>query len=172
MKIIGGLLAIALLFPAAAQAQQKASDPQHQMLAGLAGHWTVAQSLWLEGAKNAKIDTGAADFSMVLNGRHLRQTLHIADGTGFEGLGYIGYDTADGRFFTTWMDVNFPGLVVAYGGPDAAGKSYVFTGTMAPATPVREVMTLIDAGHMRYEYYESHAGKESLTVRLDYSRSK
>ncbi len=47
---------------------------------------------------------------------------------------------------------------------------------MAPLTPgadkvpVREVMTIQDTDHFRYEYYETQAGKEALTVRLDYTR--
>ena len=172
MKI--SALAVIMALLATPAAAQTTPDAQHAMLAGLAGHWSVKQSLWLGDAKTPKIDTGTADFAMVLNGRHLRQDLRINDGTAFEGLGYIGYDSGDGRFFTTWMDVNFPGLIVAHGGYDQAAKTYVFTGSMAgpggKATPVREVMTIADDDHMRYDYYETHDGHEALTVRLDYSR--
>ncbi|MBW8881933.1 MAG: DUF1579 family protein, partial [Asticcacaulis sp.] len=123
-------------------------DAQHGFLASLAGTWSVEQTLWINDAP--KVDHGAADFAMVLNQRHLRQNLRIDDGTGFEGLGYIGYD--NGRFFTTWMDVNFPGMVLAYGDCDA--KACVFTGKMGEI-PVREVLTISDANHFRYEFYET-----------------
>jgi hypothetical protein len=175
--IITGLLALALLLPAVSvRAQPAAVDAEHAMLKTLAGHWMVKQSLWLGDATTPKIDSGTADFVMVLKGRHLRQTLHIADGTDFEGLGYIGYDSGDEQFFSTWMDVNFPGLVVAYGGFDEGAKAYIFKGGMAPSTPdgqgvpVRETMTITDHNHMRYDYYETHGDKEALTVRLEYSR--
>ena len=152
---------------AAGLAAAPALDTEHQMLAGLSGHWVVKQSLWLDTSGKAKVDTGSADFGMVLKGRHLRQTLHIADGTGFEGLGYIGYDNATGQFFTTWMDVNFPGIVVAYGGKD--GDAYVLKGNMGQV-PVREVLKIVDHDHVDYRFYETHDGKEALVVELEYSR--
>ena len=123
--------------------------------------------MWLDTSGKAKVDTGSADFGMVLKGRHLRQTLYIADGTGFEGLGYIGYDNATGQFFTTWMDVNFPGIVVAYGGKD--GDAYVLKGNMGQV-PVREVLKIVDHDHVDYRFYETHDGKEALVVELEYSR--
>lgn len=159
------MIAAALI--AAAVAAAPAPDAQHRMLAGLSGTWTVKQSLWLDAAKPPKVDTGAADFAMVLNGRHLKQTLRIADGTGFEGLGYIGYDNASGQFFSTWMDVNFPGIVVAWGGQD--GNAYVLRGTMG-TVPVREVLTITDGDHVDYRFYETHEGKEALVVELEYTR--
>ena len=143
-----------------------ATDAQHSFLAGMAGTWSVEQTLWLDGAP--RVDHGTAEFAMVLNQRHLRQSLKIDDGTGFEGLGYVGYD--DGRFFTTWMDVNFPGMVLAYGDCDQAMKTCVFTGHMGDV-PVREVLTVGDANHIRYEFYETRSGKESLGVQLDYIRN-
>ncbi len=158
---------IAAVMLAAGLAATPAPDAQHQMLAGLSGTWSVKQSLWLDASGKAKVDSGTADFAMVLKGRHLKQTLHIADGTGFEGLGYIGYDTASGQFFSTWMDVNFPGIVVAWGGKD--GDAYVLKGNMG-AVPVREVLTIVDNRHVDYRFYETHDGKEALVVELEYSR--
>jgi hypothetical protein len=158
---------IAAVVLAAGVAAAPALDAQHQMLADLSGHWTVKQSLWLDASGKARVDMGSADFAMVLKGRHLKQTLHIADGTGFEGLGYIGYDNATGQFSTTWMDVNFPGIVVAYGAKD--GDDYVLKGSMG-AVPVREVLKIVDHDHIDYRFYETHDGKEALVVELEYSR--
>jgi hypothetical protein len=171
MKRMMMWLAVATLIPVVATAETP--DPQHRMLEGLSGHWHVSQSLWLDGATTPKIDAGTADFAMVLRGRHLRQTLRIDDGTGFEGLGYIGYDGGgDGSFFSTWMDVNFPGMVVAKGSCDLAMGRCTFSGEMAgqPAIPVRETLTITGPDQMRYEFYETRGGAETLAVRLDYTR--
>lgn len=176
MKIAVVTFALILACPLVAHAQQTATpDAEHQNLAELAGAWNVQQSLWLDGTTSPTVDSGHADFKVVLH-RQLQQSLHIDDGTDFEGLGYIGYDNASGQVFSTWMDVNFPGMVVAYGDFDAATGTYSLRGSMSSSTPgatvpVREVMTIQDPNHFRYEYYETHDGKEALTVRLDYARA-
>lgn len=167
------ILPIAALMLAPARAQT-AADPEHAALARLAGEYSVRQSFWTEPGAAPKIDQGSASFAVVL-GRQLRQTLRIPDpAKPFEGLGYIGYDNATGRYFSTWMDVNFPGLIVAEGGRDASG-TYEFRGSTAvgggkPAIVVREVLRVADADHFTYEYFEPRDGKEMLTVRLEYSR--
>ncbi|WP_116091670.1 DUF1579 family protein [Sphingomonas crusticola] len=172
--LLAGLLAILSTLPARAAPSAVPLDSQHLLLTGLSGPWSVRQSFWAAPGAAPKVDQGKAEFAMVLRQQHLRQKLHIADGTDFEGLGYIGYDTASARFFTIWMDVNFPGMVVAHGGYDAAAKAYIFRGTMAAAgggaIPVREVMRLTDRDHFTYEYFETHDGREALTVRLEYTR--
>lgn len=165
-------LVSALALPAAAQ------DRQHQWLARAAGDWSVTQSFWTAPDQAPKIDKGQARFDMVLNQRHLRQTLRIDDARKFEGLGYIGYDDATGRFFSTWMDVNFSGLVLANGALDANDASLVLKGQVPSSegpgqtAPIREVLTIVDADHMRYEFFETHKGAEFLAVRLDYARTR
>jgi hypothetical protein len=152
-------------------------DAEHAALANLAGHWSVKQTLWATPGGPPAIDHGDADFSMVLDGRHLRQDLRIATkDKPFEGLGYIGYDTAAKRFFSTWMDVNFTGFIVAEGDYDAAAKRYVFKGTVPnsarPGTTMalREVMSIQDPDHFSYDYFETQDGKEAQAVRLEYTR--
>jgi hypothetical protein len=174
------LMAATIMVPVAVTARPASPatpiDPHHRELASLAGTWSVRQSFWSKADAAPKIDRGTAEFAMILNRQHLRQTLRIDDGTHFEGLGYIGYDNGAGEFFSTWMDVNFPGMVVARGRFDAGTRTYIFRGSMAAPTPggseipVREVMTMIDRDHFTYEYFEAHGGPEMLTVRLEYSR--
>jgi len=177
-SMLATLLAALSLVAALASAQQPratAPDAEHQLLHSVAGQWNVTQSLWLTPGKPPKVDQGKASLDMVLNGRHLRQNLQIADGTGFEGLGYFGYDSTTRQFFSTWMDVNFPGLVVAYGSFDPTAKAVTLRGRMpaaqgGDAVLVREVLTLTDPDHLRYEFFETHKGIEALAVRLDYTR--
>jgi hypothetical protein len=38
--------------------------------------------------------------------------------------------------------------------------------------PVREVLTIIDADHFRYEFFETHGGTEAIGVRLEYARRR
>jgi hypothetical protein len=81
-----------------------------------------------------------------------------------------------GEYYTSWMDVGFPGMVVAQGQFDPAARTYTFKGTMADGhtvgkrIPLREVMRMVDDDHFVYEYYEDHGTGDVLTVRLEYAR--
>lgn len=149
-------------------------DPPHAQLASLAGHWAVRQSMWMDPKSAPVVDHGSAIYAMVLGGRHLRQQLRIASSKPFEGLGYIGYDDAAGKYYSSWMDTNFSGIILAHGSYDAASRTYSFTGEMAGKdggpVPVREVMRIADNDHFTYEYYETRNGAEALAVRLQYTR--
>ena len=152
-------------------------DAEHATLARLAGHWSVKQTLWTAPGQPPAIDQGDADFTMVLDGRHLRQDLHIAaKDKPFEGLGYIGYDTAAKAYFSTWMDVNFTGFIVAKGDYDAAARRYTFRGQVPDSAhpgatiALREVMSVRDDDHFTYAYFETHDGQEAQAVQLEYTR--
>ena len=153
--------------------------PQLRQLDGLAGHWTVRQSMWSNPAKPPTVDNGSAIFTAVLGGRHLRQDLRVdSAGKTFKGLGYIGYDNTTGKYDSLWMDVNFTGMIMAHGDYDAVKQTYIFTGAVPdPAqggtmSPLREVMQVRDADHFVYEYYERHGGREALIIRLQYTRAR
>ena len=174
-RLFGLTLAVAVGLIAPLAQAAVPDDPQHQMLAELAGHWDVHQQLWMSQGKPPQVDEGTAELTTVL-GHHLQQRLTIPGKSPFEGLGYLGFDSATGSYFTSWMDVNFPGLIVARGEADTSGKLITLRGTMSdsadPQTPVpvRELVHLIDRNHFSYEYFETRDGKESLTVRLAYTR--
>ncbi|MDO1527860.1 DUF1579 family protein [Fulvimonas sp. R45] len=147
-----------------------------QRLDWLAGRWNVRQSFWTDPARAPAVDTGTAVFTRVLEGRHLRQEVWIDSAKPFHGLGYLGYDAAAHRYDSLWMDVNFGGVVIAHGDCDPAGRACTFLGAVPGAhgsgVPVREVLQVADADHFSYAYYERHAGREVLTVKLDYARVK
>lgn len=149
-------------------------DAQHAQLAGLAGDWTVRQSMWTDPTSAPVIDHGSASYAMVLGGRHLRQRLRIASSKAFEGLGYLGYDDATGKYYSSWMDTNFSGVILAHGSYDVANRTYSFSGEMASKdggpVPVREVMRIDDHDHFVYEFYETRKGREALAIRLQYTR--
>lgn len=159
---------------APASSVTKAGNAPAQRLDWLVGNWSVHQSFWTDTSKAPTIDTGSAVFSSVLSGRHLRQELRIDSAKPFHGLGYLGYDAGASRYDSLWMDVNFGGVVVAHGNCTAEGRACTFLGEMSGAhgasVPVREELQAKDANHFSYAYYESHAGKEVLTVKLDYTR--
>lgn len=151
-------------------------DQEHSRLAAMAGHWDVKQTIWPSKADAPLVDHGHARFSVILDGRHLQQDLHIDSAKPFDGLGYFGYDNATGKYFSTWMDINFPGMILADGQFDAKSNTYTFIGSMADADtkggriPLREVLRVVDADHFVYEIYEDHGKGEALAVKLEYAR--
>lgn len=154
-----------------------APGAEHRRLDALAGRWNVTESTWTDPGRSPSVEHGVATFTAILGGRHLRQELWIGSkDKPFEGVGYLGYDSATGKYDSLWMDVNFTGTILAHGDYDPASRSYTFVGAMAdPAqrggsVPLREVMHVQDANHFSYEYYERHGGREALAVRLDYAR--
>ncbi|TCS11994.1 DUF1579 family protein [Caulobacter sp. BK020] len=171
------VIVAAAMLGVASGARTEPLGAEHAALARFAGHWRVRQSYWTSPDKPPVVDQGEADLAMVLGGRHLRQELRIAaKDKPFQGLGYIGYDTAARTFFSTWMDVNFTGLIVAKGGYDAAAGRYTFLGETpdfdhpGKSIPLREVLTRVDEDHFTYAYYETRDGREAQAVRLDYTR--
>lgn len=169
---------------AAADTQQPAQAPpanaaaavgeQHRRLAALAGQWRVQQSLWLNEATVPQVDSGTALFTAVLGGRHLQQDLRVRSHPPFQGLGFTGYDNVTRQYYTSWMDINFTGVLLLHGDYDAAAKVYRFSGAMAGAAgesvPTREELQIVDGKHFVARFFETRRGRESLVVELDYSR--
>lgn len=79
--------------------------PQHEMLAGLAGHWNADVKMWMAPGSEPMESTGTVDAEMILGGRVLRET---HSGTmmdmPFEGVGHTGYDNLSGQYWNIWMD--------------------------------------------------------------------
>lgn len=148
-------------------------DP-HRRLAELAGLWSVKQSLWLAAGQPPQVDSGTALFTVVLGGRHLQQDLRIASSAPFQGLGSTGYDNTTGRYYTSWMDTNFTGVLLLHGDYNAGMKAYRFDGEMsgegAERIPTREELRVVDSNHLVVRYYETRRGQEALVVELEYSR--
>lgn len=132
--------------------------------------------MWTSLDQAPAIDHGTATFSIVLGGRHLRQDLHVdAPGKPFDGVGYIGYDNATREYFSSWMDINFTGIILAHGEYDPASNTYTFKtsvpgGKNGAVVGLREVMHVSDKDHFTYKYFETHDGKESLAIELKYER--
>ena len=147
----------------------------HRRLATLAGLWRVKQSLWLADKQAPQVDFGTALFTTVLGGRHLQQDLRIASRAPFQGLGYIGYDNATGRYYTSWMDINFTDVLLLHGEHDVRTNTYRFEGEMpgedGQRIPTREELQVLDDNHLVVRFYETRRGRESLVVELEYERT-
>lgn len=147
---------------------------EHARLARLAGLWNVKQSLWAKAGEQPRVDTGTAEFTVVLGGRALRQDLRISSSTPFQGLGFTGYDTITQTWFTSWMDLNFTDLLVMRGTRDGRADTWRFSGAMSgpdgTPVPTRQELRILDDDHAIARFFETRQGSEALVVELDYSR--
>src|SRR4051812_27745850 len=72
--------------------------PQHAQMAKLAGSYTVAGKMWMDPAGPAVETKGTAEFTVILDGRYVRQDYKgsMPMGPGqempFTGIGLDGYD--------------------------------------------------------------------------------
>ncbi|MEZ5332183.1 MAG: DUF1579 domain-containing protein [Thermoanaerobaculia bacterium] len=93
--------------------------PQHEMLAGFAGHWNAEVQMWMVPGGEPMVSEGTVDAEMILGGRVLRET-HSASmmGMPFTGIGHTGYDNISGKYWNAWMDTMGTGLYTTEGSYD------------------------------------------------------
>ncbi len=160
----------------------------HKLLATLAGTWTYTVKFWMNPDPNAKPQEskGTAVRKPLWDGRYF--ILDIAGkmqvpGPGgkmqektFKGMGIEGYDNAQQKFVSAWMDNFGTGIVMAGGAYDSSTKTFNYTGEYEPAPGMkeqfREVVKIIDKDHHTLQWYENRDGKEVKTMQIDYTRKK
>lgn len=162
-------------------AWQKASTPgpQHARLAEhFAGTWDTTISFWMDPAGEPMVETGTTTSTGVLGGRQIRMDYSGRFmGQPFEGIGYTGYDNVRGKYTGTWADNMSTSTMLSEGEYDDATRTYTFRGLatdpMRPdaQVPVRETIRIVDPDHHVMEMFESHEGKEALTMRIEYRRA-
>ncbi len=160
------VLALALAFPAAAQApaagkESKETKPAaapdqeammkawmaymtpgepHARFAKLAGSWTTKTKSWMDPAKPPEETTGTCDFKVVLGGRYLEQRFEGSMmGQPFSGIGFTGYDNVKKKYEAFWIDSAGTGMMIMTGTPDKSGKKTVYTGSMLDPTNGKKV---------------------------------
>lgn len=164
------------------QARQQAATPgpQHRQLAEhFAGTWTTQQTMWMDPSAAPMTETGKSVNTAVLGGRQIRMDFSSRwMGQPFEGIGYVGYDNVRGKYTSAWLDNMSTGTMLAKGDYDPATRTYTFRGEMADPgkdgarVSIRETVRIVDADHHVMEMYEQRGGKDVMTMRIEYARSK
>ena len=145
------------------------------MLAKSAGDWKADVTTTMDPSKPPVQSQANVHNEMILGGRYLSQ--HYTGnmmGMPFEGMGTIGYDNGKKVYLSTWIDNMGTGIEYLEGKPSADGKSVEFKGTAyMPGmgdTPIRQVVTFVDANHQTFEEYMTANGKEMKTLSIKLSR--
>jgi len=111
----------------------------HKRLDRYAGSWNTTVKMWM-GDGEPTIATGSVIYSWLLGGRYL-QSRHTGQFAGmpFEGVGIDGYDNAQRRYFSIWLDNMGTGVMTLTGQPSADGEGIDYWGTTFDATTMKEV---------------------------------
>jgi hypothetical protein len=200
MRVFGAVLALALLFSAAASAQEKkpampseeerakmmelwmklaTPGPNHKLLEPIVGSFNVKTVMWEYPGAPAQESTGTSEHAWVLGGRYVQQTFHGSFmGQPFEGIGYTGYDNYRKQYIGVWMDTMGTAMLISNGSADASGRRMTFTGDWDDAmtgkkSTMREEFRIVDNDtHVMEMYVPGPDGKESKNLEITYTRKK
>lgn len=103
--------------------------PEHEMLASMAGDWSLEVTSWMDPAAPPEVSQATAHREMILGGRVLSEHVNgTMMGQPFEGMGTTGYDNVTDKYWSTWMDNMGTGMMMSTGTYDADSKSMTMTG--------------------------------------------
>lgn len=152
-------------------------NENHELLAGLAGKWSVKVTHWMKPGTEGEVSMGSMTSAMIMGGRFLEQNFSGSMmEQPFEGKGLYGYDNIQKKFNTVWYDNIGTGIMSTGGSYDTATKKLTEEGTMScPMTNgerwYRAETTLTDNDHYTYEtYMKDEAGAEFRSMLIEYSR--
>jgi hypothetical protein len=148
----------------------------HQLLAGMAGSWSVKGTCSMEPGGSTVEHTGTSEQRMILGGRFLQQEFSgEMMGSPFTGIGYMGYDNHTRKYVSTWLDSMGTGIYYFEGTAGTDGKS--ITQTCSYDDPVRgpvqwrSVTRIVDESHLAFEMYiTDQSGKEDKMAEMEYTR--
>lgn len=145
-------------------------------LAKYTGDWKADYVMWMDTSSASMSFQLSAHSEMKMN--NLFFTSHYT-GTvmdmAYEGVSTIAYDLQKGKFETTWMDNMNSGINYMEGKGSAESKNIEFHGTScdptaARATQMRQVLSLIDATHLKIEMFSTMNGKERKTIEINLTK--
>ncbi len=152
----------------------------HQRLEPMVGRFTAKGTFWMDPTQPPVTFLGTSVSSWLFDGRFVKEEMQ-ADfmGQPFTGIGLTGFDNATQKYQGVWIDsMGTMMMPVSSGTADASGKVITSTRSVVdPATGVRattrEVTTVIDADHHRFDWYETGPdGVEVHKFQLEYTRAK
>jgi hypothetical protein len=151
---------------------------EHESLKKLAGSYDVTLKMWMEPGKDPVETKGAAEFTMEMNGRYLKQVFKgTMMGQPFTGVGYDGFDRTVNKYVGTWLDDFSTQIMFAFGTSKDDGKTIEYVGELGDPISgkmikTRNVHKTIDDDSFTFEMYQTHGDKEIKCMELVYKRKK
>lgn len=158
-------------------ARSAAPDEHHKLLAPLVGKWSTEAKQWL-GDPKPETSTGHAEIKWILGGRFVEEHYDsVIFGKPYQGQGVTGFDTREKKFVSSWVDTWGTWITLEEGGVDATGKILTMTAQDYDAAggktrPIKFVYNIDGNDHHVMRMYETIEGKETLTMEVDYKKTK
>jgi hypothetical protein len=148
----------------------------HEALARFAGKWRAEVRFFSAPPGMPPVSHGTMSSTLVLGDRFLQQEYRDDSGL-FEGRGFWGYNTVDGRFEGFWIDSMASFFQVEHGEHDATGDTYTMRGTLTDPTtrqPLqkRSVIRYLEPdAHTLEMFFTNAQGQEGKAMEIRYTRA-
>jgi len=154
----------------------KPGEP-HKLLEPLLGKWTTTAKLWFGGPKPEQ-STGRAEIKSIMGGRFVEEHYDsVVWGKPYASTGVIGFDTRVKKYQSSWIDTWGTWITIAEGTMDQTGKVLTLTAQdvdsdTGKTRPIKLIYTIDGNDHHVMRVYEQIQGKETLTMEVDYKKTK
>jgi hypothetical protein len=149
--------------------------PEHEMLANMVGEWDGDITMWMDPTQPPQVSKGTAKYESIFDGRYIvgKFTGNMM-GMPFNGMEVSGYDNVKKVYFSNWYDNMGTGVMYVEGTYDKTSNTCNYTGeTMDPMgnkMKVREVVTIIDKDHSKFEMFMDMGTGEMKSMEISYTR--
>ena len=149
--------------------------PEHKMLGEMVGEWEGDIKMWMDPSQPPQSYKGTVTYESIFDGRYIvGKYSGIMMGMPFNGMDITGFDNAKKMFFNVWIDNMGTGIMNLEGTYDKDSKTYSYTGQMTDPmgnnVKVREVITVIDKDHSKFEMYSDMGKGETKSMEINYTR--
>jgi hypothetical protein len=152
-------------------------DAHHEALKPLTGKFDTQAKMWF-GSKFPERVTGHDHAEAILGGRFIEDHYDsVVWGKPWAGQGLLGFDEREQRYVLSWIDNWGTWITVAQGSADATNHVITLTtrdwdDPAGKTRPTKFVITIDSDEHHWKRIYERVAGKETLTMEIEYRRTK
>lgn len=155
-----------------------APSEHHKVMSPMLGHWDAEVWAQMDPASPPMTSKGTSDNTWTMGDRVLKQEFKGSMmGMNFEGLGYVSYNAATGKYESVWMDSMAGSMTTSSGTLGADKKTWTFEGTESdPMTKqtlkTKDVVVITDKDHHSFtRYYIMPDAKEMKGMEIKYTRS-
>jgi hypothetical protein len=149
--------------------------PEHAMLANTIGEWEGKISMWEDPNQPPQTSIGTANYESIFDGRYIIGKFSgNMMGMPFSGMEIDGYDNVKNVFFSSWIDNMGTGIMYVEGTYDKSSNTFTYkgetVGPMGNKIKVRELITIIDKDHSKFEMFMDMGTGEQKSMEINYSR--